>query len=878
MDSINYENIFENMPYGFVKMEAIYDSSVKLIDFRFVKTNRAYEKLSGFFQTEGRTLKEIYKFNEESLRSKFERYKEYLNSQTNISYNSFAPLTNKWLHINAFSPEEDIIIVFFEDITKQKRNELLFSKVESNSWDIFNKMNCGFVKYKLIFDTSGKISDITLVSTNPAYYKLTGTEISGKKNISDLLFNDPKEYFRMINAFQKMFDTQSSFKFEKFFCGSGKWLCVSSYLLNSNEIVAIFEDIKKEEEIKATSENTESAYERLIRALPIGIARGKIIRDGEGKTIDVTITDTNSAYEKIFSNKTNKGKKATELLSDGSPFKSVLSRIQRYKNEVSFTLSDEVFFPSINKTINYYIYVTDVKNDELLLIVNDITEYNKDINSGNIRKDLNSNSKNYNNETLLDEFIDSFFVIDNDWKIKYINKVGANHLGKSPKELIGRSIETCNQKIRESGIIKFFEEAMSIGETSNFETKIIDLEGKSRNYLFRSMPIENDTAFLVVDITDFEKRTKELTKMAIRYNTLFNESNEGILFVDLDGIKFIGVNPAICKMFGYTKEEMLKLGVKDIHPVTSHHYEYIFSKFKKGEQTFAYNVECVKKDGSIFFVSIHISFIKNDEETLLAGMFTDITKEIYANDELIKKDKDINEILSRFDIEEQKFKIIVENAFDVEFWISTEGRAIYYSLSCEKLTGYSAEEFYNNPNLLVEIVDPADISMFNDKKLFKKQVPLEMEFRIRRKDGKIRWVFYKLYPIYDKSDNWIGTRGKIRDITKQVLTELKLKQISGNLEAQVQNRTQELERSMKDLSIAKEELFRYTRMIDIAEVLSNSGSFYVTSIRGNLTWSANLYRLFGLSPLKGNINISEFFEMIHPDDKYHIVKKIRDNM
>jgi PAS domain S-box-containing protein len=51
-----------------------------------------------------------------------------------------------------------------------------------------------------------------------------------------------------------------------------------------------------------------------------------------------------------------------------------------------------------------------------------------------------------------------------------------------------------------------------------------------------------------------------------RYRAIFEGGAEGVLVTDMETHEFKYCNPAICEMLGYTEEEIVELGVTDIHP------------------------------------------------------------------------------------------------------------------------------------------------------------------------------------------------------------------------------------------------------------------------------------------------------------------------
>ncbi len=128
-----------------------------------------------------------------------------------------------------------------------------------------------------------------------------------------------------------------------------------------------------------------------------------------------------------------------------------------------------------------------------------------------------------------------------------------------------------------------------------------------------------------------------------------------------------------------------------------------------------------------------------------------------------------------------KFQIFSDYTYDWEYWRNPDGSFVHISPSCERYTGYTAEEFYNQPELLVDIVHP------DNREDFRHHLDsLELEgrhssdFRIITKNGEERWIAHACQPIFDDKGNSLGRRGSNRDITlrKQLESELKLERDS----------------------------------------------------------------------------------------------------
>jgi two-component system sporulation sensor kinase A len=116
------------------------------------------------------------------------------------------------------------------------------------------------------------------------------------------------------------------------------------------------------------------------------------------------------------------------------------------------------------------------------------------------------------------------------------------------------------------------------------------------------------------------------------------------------------------------------------------------------------------------------------------------------------------------------FESIVRNLDGYVYSVIYEGGKViasYHSPQCEKITGYSREEYANNPTLWIDMVFPDDRSKVID--LFEKRIGISeqkhIEHRIVHKDGTIHWVSNRYTEQFTK-DGIIKRRdGVILDIS-----------------------------------------------------------------------------------------------------------------
>lgn len=119
-------------------------------------------------------------------------------------------------------------------------------------------------------------------------------------------------------------------------------------------------------------------------------------------------------------------------------------------------------------------------------------------------------------------------------------------------------------------------------------------------------------------------------------------------------------------------------------------------------------------------------------------------------------------------LSEEKYRTVADFTYDWEYWIGPDGKYLYVSPSCERLTGYRAEEFVNRPDLLITLVHPDDrekvvahLAAVQDGD----RLPHRIEFRIVTRQSEMRWIAHHCQPVYGKDGKWLGRRASNRDIS-----------------------------------------------------------------------------------------------------------------
>ena len=136
------------------------------------------------------------------------------------------------------------------------------------------------------------------------------------------------------------------------------------------------------------------------------------------------------------------------------------------------------------------------------------------------------------------------------------------------------------------------------------------------------------------EIMERKAAEEALRESEERHRALFESAAEGILVADFETRRFKYANSAICKMLGYTPEELIQMGVSDIHPQES--LEQVIAEFEaqaKGEKTIASGLPCLRKDGTIIYADISTTSMLMDDRKCNVGFFSDITARKWAEEE-----------------------------------------------------------------------------------------------------------------------------------------------------------------------------------------------------------------------------------------------------
>jgi len=190
-----------------------------------------------------------------------------------------------------------------------------------------------------------------------------------------------------------------------------------------------------------------------------------------------------------------------------------------------------------------------------------------------------------------------------------------------------------------------------------------------------------------------------LKQSEIRYKALFTGASEGIIVADLQTKQFRFVNPAACKMFGYTKKEFLQLGVMDIHP--KKFLDLVLSEFQAQAQgkKIKVSLPCLRKDGTVFNADISAALTIVDGNRCNVGFFSDTTEAERAHKKLENANLAARNVLEDLKVEKKaldeakaKDEAMLASIGDGVVATDQDRKVILINEAAERMLGWNAKQ------------------------------------------------------------------------------------------------------------------------------------------------------------------------------------------
>jgi PAS domain S-box-containing protein len=283
------------------------------------------------------------------------------------------------------------------------------------------------------------------------------------------------------------------------------------------------------------------------------------------------------------------------------------------------------------------------------------------------------------------------------------------------------------------------------------------ISGCGKSFEYDENGVSHRAVGLHVDITERKQADEALRKSEKKYRTLLETTSEGGWLINSE-LKTIEVNESLCKMLGYSQDEMI--GKTPFDFVDDENRKIFMEQTSKISTTShrSYGITLKKKDGQDLHTYFNATTIR-DESGEVQGSFafvTDITEIKQAQEEL------------------NRLVIAIEQAAESIFITDRDGTIQYVNPAFERLTGYSRKDAIGqNPQILKS--GKHDV-------LFYKQIwdtltrgdAWHGNIINKKKDGSFYEANATISPVFDKSGKITNFVSIKRDITHETELEKRL--------------------------------------------------------------------------------------------------------
>jgi PAS domain S-box-containing protein len=328
------------------------------------------------------------------------------------------------------------------------------------------------------------------------------------------------------------------------------------------------------------------------------------------------------------------------------------------------------------------------------------------------------------------------------------NPAAERMYGYSSAEIIGKPAKLLTPKDRAGEVEAVLGQIKAGRRVERLETKRVRKDATVFPVLLTVSPIrdENGTIFgtsvIHRDLTDH----KEALAVAQRMAAIVEYSHDAIMGGTLDGI-ITSWNPAAAAMFGYTSRQIVGKHIGLIVPQDqAGEMISILAKISAGRPVDNFETVRVRKDTTVFPVSLTISPIRDDNGAVVAAsvICRDITElkhaALYA-------------------------RSLIEAALDPLVTISPEGKITDVNEATVKATGVRRNKLIGTP-FSDYFTDPDKAEEIYQRVITKGKA-VNYPLTMRHRDGTLTRVLYNASVYRDTGGNILGLFAAARDMTTQ---------------------------------------------------------------------------------------------------------------
>ncbi|KKH48775.1 PAS domain S-box protein [Methanosarcina sp. 1.H.A.2.2] len=321
------------------------------------------------------------------------------------------------------------------------------------------------------------------------------------------------------------------------------------------------------------------------------------------------------------------------------------------------------------------------------------------------------------------------------------------------------------------------------------------------------------TIGVLKDISEKKLASKKLQESEERYRTAAEQTGQFIFDFDFETheVRWAG---AIREVTGYDPEELENLDksvwIEHVHP--EDRMELLENLMKSFEEDKKFQVEFRfrKKDGNYIYAENYGVWLKSDDG------------KVYRAIGVIKNITEWKLAIKNVEASERKYRSFIQNFHGIAFQLDENFVPLFLHGAVEEITGYSEEEFMSWIKWK-DIIHPEDLSfVLKEEEKIQSSQSIgyeETEFRIKHRDGRIRWVNEIYQKIQGKDGKPEFYQGTIYDVTERKETEKFLSNIETARKKEIHHRIKNNLQVISSLLDLQAEKFNNRECVKGLEVL-----------------------------------------------------------
>jgi diguanylate cyclase (GGDEF)-like protein/PAS domain S-box-containing protein len=267
---------------------------------------------------------------------------------------------------------------------------------------------------------------------------------------------------------------------------------------------------------------------------------------------------------------------------------------------------------------------------------------------------------------------------------------------------------------------------------------------------------------VLVDVTDRMEVEEALRESEERYRAVVELSAESIWLFDPDTKQVLESNTTFQEMFGYTAEELRIMTNYDFVAHNREDIDAAVQRLVQERRGFSGERKYRRKDGTLLDVEVSGTVIPYRGREVVCGVARDITERKQAEEAVRRSEARLAEA--------QRLARLGGWEWDVQ----TD--EISWSDEVYRIYGFAPQEFVPSFQRFMEVVNPDDRGLIEGviDGALNAQRPYDLEHRIIRPDGEVRWVHRRAEVVRDEAGDALRMVGTVHDITERKALEERL--------------------------------------------------------------------------------------------------------